>query len=141
MGGFFIEMGQGLSGSSFAFLALATLLALISLRSSDIATRVRKNNELIADEKSSDAKRRISLQEQNRLLCARYVRLSWAFCLATACASLLTLAWLIRSSATESAGLLVLSSILLAALALVLLALEFASGHRTLQMDCASVEP
>lgn len=129
--------------------AIATLLAMISLRNSDLATRCRQNNQELVKLRDSTASwrvaREMSLSGQNERLCRRYQRLCHASLFSLAALFFVGLAVLVSLCHSEQASvpfhaLLLLSGVFLVG-SIWELCREFSDGIRTLEMDCASARP
>ena len=119
-------------------IAIGTLLAMISLRNSDIATRARNNvDEALYKEPSRGAayfERRLAiLRKQNRKLIRRYRLLSYSFILL-----MLSMVLFVASAATrgeELGVLLALNAGLFLFAGLVIATCEFIIGPSTLEMN------
>lgn len=124
-----------------------TMLAMISLRNSDVASRSRANAEEllyrldgIADTGRRE-RRRQSLVRQNAALARRYLRLSVAFLALSTALVLLCLMSGFEGSGRPSTAYAVtaLTTVALFMIGLALAASEFMVGHLTLYLNDASV--
>ncbi len=119
-------------------IAIGTLLAMISLRNSDIATRARNNvAEALYKEPNRGVayaeRRLVSLRQQNRKLIRRYRLLSYSFVL-----MMLSMVLFVASAATGGDELSVFLAVNAGAFlfaGLVITTCEFIIGPSTLEMN------